>query len=73
MNRELVKAYIDSQPTKVVKFLDLANNKIQYDLIDQKSVITDCKKPEEITRAYILTKLVNEYWYDPRRIEIENT
>lgn len=73
MNRELVKAYIDSQPTKVVKFLDLANNKIQYDLIDQKSVITDCKKPEEITRAYILTKLVNEYGYDPRRIEIENT
>ena len=72
MNRKAIKDYIDSQPIKVVKSLDLDKNKIEYDKIVQKWVITDCSKDEEITRAYILTRLVNELGYAPERIEIEH-
>ena len=73
MNRQLIKNYIDAQPIKVVKALDLATNRIEYDKIKQISrVVTDCSDDEEITRAFILTKLVNELGYLPDRIEIEH-
>lgn len=73
MNRQLIKSYIDEQPIKVVKALDLATNRIEYDKIKQISrVVTDCSDDEEITRAFILTKLVNELGYLPDRIEIEH-
>lgn len=72
MNRELIKKYIDSQPIKVVEKLDLDKDKIKYNKIVQNWVVTDCSKDEEITRAYILTRLVNELGYSPERIEIEH-
>lgn len=71
MNRELIKRYIDSQPIKVVSFLDLENNKITYDGIKGPD-ITEIKGDEEMSRAFILTKLVNELGYPADRIEIEH-
>lgn len=71
MNKELIKAYIDSQPKKVVTTLDLEREKIEYDKIVQCQKRTDAK-PEELCRAFLLTKLVNELGYAPERIEIEH-
>ena len=71
MNKELVKKYIDSQPIKVVSKLDLVREKLEYDKIVQCQKRTDAK-PEELCRAFLLTKLVNELGYAPERIEIEH-
>lgn len=71
MNKELVKAYIDSQPVKVVTKLDLEKEKLEYDKINQCQKRTEAT-PEEFCRAFLLTKLVNELAYPPERIEIEH-
>ena len=71
MNKELVKEFVDSQPIKVVTKLDLDKEKLEYDRIVQCQKRTDAK-PEELCRAYLLTKLVNELGYAPERIEIEH-
>lgn len=71
MNNTLIKQYIDDQPVKVVTKLDLSTGKLAYDKIIQCQKRTDTK-PEELCRAYLLTKLVNELGYEPDRIEIEH-
>ena len=71
MNRELIKKYIDEQPVKVVTKLDFSTGKLAYDKIVQCQKRTDAK-PEELCRAYLLTKLVNELGYAPDKIEIEH-
>lgn len=71
MNNSLIKQYIDVQPVKVVTKLDLSTGKLAYDKITQCQKRTDAK-PEELCRAYLLTKLVNELGYEPDRIEIEH-
>lgn len=71
MNNSLIKQYIDAQPVKVVTKLDLSTGKLAYDKIIQCQKRTDAK-PEELCRAYLLTKLVNELGYEPDRIEIEH-
>lgn len=71
MNNELIKNYIDNNPIKVVKTLDLSALKLEYDKIVQCQKRTDAK-PEELVRAYLLTKLANELGYAPERIEIEH-
>lgn len=71
MNNSLVKQYIDDQPVKVVTKLDLSAGKLAYDKIIQCQKRTDAK-PEELCRAYLLTKLVNELGYAPDKIEIEH-
>ena len=70
MNNQLVKDYIDTNPVKVVSKLDLDKEKLEYDKINQLQKRTDAK-PEELCRAYLLTKLANELGYAPERIEIE--
>lgn len=70
MNKDLIKSYIDNQPIKVVSKLDLDKEKLEYDKINQLQKRTDAK-PEELCRAYLLTKLANELGYSPERIEIE--
>ena len=70
MNKELVKQYIEAQPNKVVSKLDLEREKLEYDKIVQCQRRSEAK-PEELCRAYLLTKLVNELGYAPERIEIE--
>ena len=72
MNRSLIKNYIDKQPTKVVTKLDLTTNKIDYDNIVQERIINEITGDEEISRAFILTRLVNELGYAADRIEIEH-
>ena len=71
MDRSLIERYIDSQPTKIVKKLDLAANEIEYQSISLGQTIKEIKD-EEMSRAFILTRLVNELGYDPERIEIEH-
>lgn len=72
MNRTLIKKYIDKQPAKIVTKLDLSANKIAYDKIVQGRVINDITGDEEMSRAFILTRLVNELGYASDRIEIEH-
>lgn len=70
MDKQLIKEYIDNQPIKIVSKLDLDKEKLEYDKINQLQKRTDAK-PEELCRAYLLTKLANELGYAPDRIEIE--
>ena len=72
MNRELIKNYIKNQPTKVVSLLDLNDNKISYEAIKQGRVIEEITGDEEMSRAFLITRLVNELGYSPERIEIEH-
>ena len=71
MDRTLIKKYIDNQPQKVVAKMDLGKNKIEYQGILQGQVIKEIKGDEEMSRSFILTRLVNELGYAPDRIEIE--
>ena len=71
MNNTLIQKYIEDQPVKVVTKLDLSTGKLAYDKIVQCQKRTDAK-PEELCRAYLLTKLVNELGYEPDKIEIEH-
>lgn len=50
MNNALIKDYIDSNPLKVVKKLDLGAMKLEYDKIVQCQKRTEAK-PEELVRA----------------------
>lgn len=72
MDRTLIKKYIDNQPQKVVAKLDLDKNKIEYQGILQGQVIKEIKGDEEMSRSFILTRLINELGYSPDRIEIEH-
>lgn len=72
MNRSYIESYINKQPQKVVSALDLKNNKISYSGIVQVRDIKEITGDEEIVRAFILTKLVNELGYLPENIEIEH-
>jgi len=72
MKRDPIKRYIDSQPVKVVSEFDPENKKISYCDIKQGREILEITGDEEKTRAFILTKLVNEFGYAPERIEIEH-
>ncbi len=72
MNRKLIKDYIDKNEIKVVKELDINTAKITYDLITINEKIHEIQGDEEMSRAFLLTKLVNELGYAPERIEIEH-
>ena len=69
--RETIKKYIETQPQKIVKKFDYKNKKIEYcDELKGRDIKT--LKDEEIVRAYLLTKFVNELGYDISKIEIEH-
>lgn len=72
MNRQLIKKYIDMQPEKVVVNLDLKGEKIKYEGIVQEREIVEITGDEEMTRAFLLTRLVNELGYSKEKIEIEH-
>jgi len=72
MNRIFIKEYIDNQPIKVVSTIDLPNNQIRYAGIVQHRNINEISGDEEMSRAFLLTRLVNELGYAPDRIEIEH-
>jgi len=72
MNTKIVKEYLDNQKIKVVEKYDLSNHTISYSKdIKQYREIKTISGDEEIVRAYILAKLVNELGYKPENIEIE--
>lgn len=69
MLKELVKKYIEKQSIKVVEWHDDVD-KLKYIGIKEWQKRSK-PAPEELVRAYLITKLVNELGYKPERIEIE--
>ncbi len=67
---EMIKKYLDSQTQKIVT-VDWARKTLAYNSIKQCQVRTKAD-PEELVRACLITKLVNECGYLPERIEIEH-
>src|SRR5438132_8689196 len=67
----LIKKYLDKQKTKVVEIYDFENQKVKYSEKIKSHRKIDKFGSEEIVRAYILAKLVNQLGYKPENIEIE--
>ncbi|MDR1700229.1 MAG: N-6 DNA methylase [Lachnoclostridium sp.] len=76
INKELLMEYINSKSNtaKVVSLLDFNQNKVSYSGIIQKQNIHYLQGDgeEELVRAFLLTKLVNELGYKSGNIEIEH-
>lgn len=70
--KKLIENYINSQPIKIVEAINTDNKTITYSKNLKGKVITTLSGDEEITRAYILTRLVNELGYSIENIEIEH-
>lgn len=67
-----IASYIADCKNKAVKSIDFDKSKVSYvDEIKQHREIRKISGDEEIVRAYLLTRLVNELGYKPARIEIE--
>lgn len=71
MDTKLIKQYLDKQKIKVVETYDFDNKKVAYSEKIKGWKIDKFRGDEEIVRAYILAKLVNELGYKPENIEIE--
>lgn len=72
MDRNLVEAYIKNQKYQVVEQFNITNSKIKYsNSIKQNREIRKISGDEEIVRAFLITKLVNELGYKAENIEIE--
>ena len=69
---ELIQKYIKKQEKKIVTKFDFETKIIKYSnkLILNREIKT-ISWEEELVRAFILTKLVNELWYKIDNIEIE--
>lgn len=67
----MIKEYLDKQKIKVVEMYDFENKKVKYSDKITGWKIDKFRGDEEIARAYILAKLVNELGYKPENIEIE--
>lgn len=67
-----LEQYIANQPLKAVDSIDVGKKKIKYNtLIKSHRNIKEITGDEELVRAIVLTKLVNEYGYPIDRIELE--
>ncbi len=71
MNTIKIKQYLDKQQIKVVELYDFENKKVRYSEKIKGWKIDKFRGDEEIVRAYILAKLVNELGYKPENIELE--
>jgi type I restriction enzyme M protein len=72
MDRTVIENYLKLQQTKVVEKFDFDKLTISYSkAIKQTREIKKITGNEEVVRAYILAKLVNELGYKPENIEIE--
>lgn len=71
MQFPFIKQYLDAQKIKVVEVCDSTNKKVKYSDKIKGPNIDVLRGDEEIVRAYILAKLVNELGYAPENIEIE--
>ncbi|MFA5831282.1 MAG: N-6 DNA methylase [Candidatus Paceibacterota bacterium] len=71
MNTNPIKHYLDKQKIKIVETYDFENKKVKYSEKIKGWKIDKFRGDEEIVRAYILAKLVNELGYKPENIELE--
>lgn len=71
MDITTIKKYLDKQKIKVVETFDFDNKKVKYSDKITGWKIDKFRGDEEIVRAYILAKLVNELGYKPENIELE--
>ncbi|MBW1616803.1 MAG: type I restriction enzyme HsdR N-terminal domain-containing protein, partial [Deltaproteobacteria bacterium] len=71
MDTSLIEQYLDKQKIGVVETYDFKNKKVKYSEKIKGWKINKFKGDEEIVRAFILAKLVNELGYKPENIEIE--
>jgi len=69
--KNAIEKYLNTQKIKVVETYDFDNKKVKYSEKIKGWKIDKFKGNEEIVRAYILAKLVNELGYKPENIEIE--
>src|SRR3990170_819853 len=69
--KNVIEKYLNKQKIKVVETYDFENKKVKYSEKIKGWKIDKFKGNEEIVRAYVLAKLVNELGYKPENIEIE--
>jgi type I restriction enzyme M protein len=68
-----LKNYLDNKQkkAKVVEIYDFEKAKVKYSEEIKSHRVIDKFGSEEMVRAYILAKLVNELDYEPKNIELE--
>lgn len=71
MDYQIIKQYLDKQKTKVVEIYDFEHKKVKYSEKIKGWKINKFRGDEEVVRAFILAKLVNELGYNPENIELE--
>jgi len=71
MDYSIIKKYLDNQKTKVVELYDFDKRKVKYSEKIKGWKIDKFRGNEEIVRAFVLAKLVNELGYKPENIELE--
>ncbi|AEI15422.1 type II restriction-modification enzyme [Flexistipes sinusarabici DSM 4947] len=71
MDYKIIKQYLDKQNIKVVETYDFEKKKVKYSEKIKGWKIDKFRGDEEIVRAFVLAKLVNELGYKPENIEIE--
>ena len=73
MDTNVIEKYLKQQKIVVVETFDFKNKKVKYSEKIKGWKIDKFRGDEEIVRAYILSKLVNDLGYKPENIEIEKT
>ena len=72
MDKTVIEKYLNQQKKKAVEKFDFGKSTISYTKkIKQTREVRKITGNEEVVRAYILTKLINELGYKPENIEIE--
>ena len=71
MNYKIVKDYLDKQRIKVVEIYDFENKTVKYSEKIKGWKIDKFRGDEEVVRAFVIAKLVNELGYKPENIELE--
>jgi len=71
MDYQIIKKYLDKQKIKVVENYDFKKKKVKYTEKIKGWKIDKFRGDEEVVRAFILAKLVNELGYKPENIELE--
>lgn len=74
MDVKSIENYLLQAKIKVVESIDIENKTIKYsNKISSHENITKLNGDEELVRAVVLTKLVNQYKYKLENIELEKT
>lgn len=73
MNKSVIASYLDKQKIRVVETYDFENKKVKYSEKIKGWKIDKFRGDEEVVRAYILARLVNELGYKMENIELEKT